>query len=606
MRPLIFLGGKLQPREYQTSAVKAVRGEFRSGGKTALVVLPTGAGKSLTAAEFVRQLLEVQPSYRALVVVPRASIIDSFCRALTVCTGITPTIAAASSHGVDITGQLVVGMHQTLSRRVLPDFDLVIADEAHRINQARADSGYYSLVRKLMERGSRVLGFTATPFRQDGYIFGGPKLFGEPVYRRDLAWTTSEGFTVRAVLRAGSHSFDTKYLELGADGDYLASSVDSLVRDEPRMVSQVDDMLVRSVGRKKIAVCCANIRHAEDVAALLRARGERVSVVTSGIDINARRVELGDFESDPQTRWLVFVTIVAEGYDYPPTDCIVFLRPCRSSVFYIQCVGRGLRPFEDKKDCLVLDYGHVVENCGPLDRPIVNRGTGKSAQLQELAALPHDIISCPHCGQFLFPDKNAPRVVCDGCGQEVQKPERVVDKKLERRAAEDAALYTDEIEAAAFLDGEWEASGVVIDPGQGSQYDKRRKKFITILLKDGGCLEFQAMNPAFAPTTQLKYFYLKHEAQMQKLVDAVAGRAVSLRGIERQEFTAGGRVMVAATRRVPSVLHTHRPYDKYVSHRILPVDVDAEPEGSSDTAGLFDLAQSRRVVCMADSDAGSV
>jgi DNA repair protein RadD len=401
----------ITPRSYQLEAVSSVRGAYRSGDNTALIKLPTGAGKSMTAAELIDQMLDVVRTYRALVVVPRASIIDSFVSAIESQTGIRPTIAASSSHGCDISGQIVVGMWQTLHRRILPHFDLVIADEAHRINQDLPDSGYYSVVRTALVTGSKVLGLTATPFRQRGYIYGAGKLFPSLTYAKDLKWTTDEGFTVRARLSApldGAVAFDTNYLEVGPDGDYTAASVDSLVLDHPRMVAQVRDIISRSAGRRKVAIACANIIHAKAVARELERRGHRAETVVSTDVTNARRLALGRFETEEACRFLTFVSIVAEGYDYPPTDCIVFLRPTRSSVFYIQCVGRGLRPAEGKSDCLVLDYGQVVKNCGPLDAPIVVRGTGRQAQLQELAALPFDIVQCKDCGAFLFPDKNRP------------------------------------------------------------------------------------------------------------------------------------------------------------------------------------------------------
>jgi len=47
--------------------------------------------------------------------------------------------------------------------------------------------------------------------------------------------------------------------------------------------------------------------------------------------------------------------VLTEGYDEPSADCIVIARPTRSRPLYVQMVGRGLRPFPDKDDLLVLD-----------------------------------------------------------------------------------------------------------------------------------------------------------------------------------------------------------------------------------------------------------
>lgn len=53
--------------------------------------------------------------------------------------------------------------------------------------------------------------------------------------------------------------------------------------------------------------------------------------------------------------------VYTEGTDIPTTDCIIMARPTKSSVLYQQMLGRGLRLYPGKTDCLVLD---MVDNCG--------------------------------------------------------------------------------------------------------------------------------------------------------------------------------------------------------------------------------------------------
>lgn len=573
-------------RDYQLEAVAAAGAALQHGN--ALVVMATGSGKSITAAEYIRQ-----HKPRTLIVVPRAAIIDSFVRAVREHAGITPTIAASSSHGVDLSGQVVVGMWQTLSRRPLPDFDLVIADECHRIGR---DGGYYDVV-----AGRRVLGFTATPFRQDGYIYGPDRLFPAVTYSRSLSWTTEQGYTVKAVLRAPLKrgvAFEVDALVPTSTGDYLASDVDALVLDDSRMKAQVSDIISQTRERKKIAIACANIAHAQDVADCIRHSGHDCETVVSTDD--DRTLALGRFERD-ECRFLTFVSIVAEGYDYPPTDCIVFLRPTRSSVFYVQCVGRGLRPSPGKTDCLVLDYGSVVRNCGPLDAPIVNRGTGRGAMLDELTALSHDIIQCKDCGCFLFPDKNAPSVACTECGSAQPKPERVVDKNLEKRAEKEAALYSAQVARATHGEGEWEVTGIRLEPATGTQWERRTKKWI-IVDTAYGALQFMLSNPAFASTSQLKYFFTKVENELRRLVEACTGKPVNLRAIDPQEFPVVRRVMVKAKKREVNVLAKTQDFDKFISHRIL----DVHDKGSRDTARLPDMADEAGLVLFPDANAGHV
>ena len=48
--------------------------------------------------------------------------------------------------------------------------------------------------------------------------------------------------------------------------------------------------------------------------------------------------------------------ILTEGYDEPSINSIIMARPTKSVSLYTQCVGRGLRLWPGKSDCLVLDF----------------------------------------------------------------------------------------------------------------------------------------------------------------------------------------------------------------------------------------------------------
>lgn len=48
--------------------------------------------------------------------------------------------------------------------------------------------------------------------------------------------------------------------------------------------------------------------------------------------------------------------LLTEGFDEPSLDCILMCRPTKSQSLYTQMVGRGLRLYPGKQDCLVLDF----------------------------------------------------------------------------------------------------------------------------------------------------------------------------------------------------------------------------------------------------------
>jgi ATP-dependent helicase IRC3 len=52
------------------------------------------------------------------------------------------------------------------------------------------------------------------------------------------------------------------------------------------------------------------------------------------------------------------------GTDLPNIDCVIMARPTRSHVLFQQMMGRGLRTFPGKENCMVID---VVDNMEVLD-----------------------------------------------------------------------------------------------------------------------------------------------------------------------------------------------------------------------------------------------
>jgi len=62
--------------------------------------------------------------------------------------------------------------------------------------------------------------------------------------------------------------------------------------------------------------------------------------------------------------------VLTEGFDEPNVSCIIIARPTKSKVLYVQMIGRGIRTYPGKEDCLVLD---LVGNSSRLDLVTVPR-----------------------------------------------------------------------------------------------------------------------------------------------------------------------------------------------------------------------------------------
>jgi superfamily II DNA or RNA helicase len=397
---------KLRP--YQLECVAALEKGLATYKHPLLVVLPTGSGKTIIFKTLVDRL----KNKTVLIVVNRSALVSQTAKQLS---EHLPAIYAAEykSHAF---GPITIGMAQSLMRAShIPQFDVVILDECHNFTPAWLP---------FIGTG-KVIGFTATPFKNNKPIYGQKdELFPSISFTRSIDFMISNGFLVTPTMKAPPHSFDTSTLASEGE-DFKLQDIFKLVDDNDKAAAQVKDAMPRLTGRKHIVWICANIEHAEKIAALI----PEPSVLNhSKKDENTEdrnRFERGD------VRHMVSVMMLSEGYDFPPTDAIVLVRPTKSIKLYIQAVGRGLRKSDGKDDLLILDYGEVVKNCGPLNAPFI--GVHRSAT--EKPPLEIQMWLCDSC--YTFNTTSLPS--CKEC--DAPKPEKQINfEKSLKRQHEEAEL----------------------------------------------------------------------------------------------------------------------------------------------------------------------
>lgn len=266
----------------------------------------------------------------------------------------------------------------------------------------------------------KIVGVTATPMRGTEKIFGEGKLFKDVCYKLSLQELINMGFLVRPSLKKPDHQIDTGSFKI-RNGEYAQEDVERAVTNNEVVSKQIADALPRISDRKKIVWACSSINHCDMIFDQLKLLGEKAAKIHSKMNSDDRDKHTDYFENG-DARHLVFVTIVSEGWDYPPTDAVIFLRPTRSAVLYIQTVGRCLRPSDGKKDALVLDYGNVVATIGPIDSPklLGSRRSKKEKEDDKKQRV------CPACREYLFSFSYE----CPNCNHElVKRPEERLEKK---------------------------------------------------------------------------------------------------------------------------------------------------------------------------------
>jgi len=367
----------VQARYYQDAANHAAWQYMASGRGNPLIVLPTGAGKSVVIGMLIRQALEFRQ--RVLCLAHRKELLVQNAEKIAAMAGVQVGLNSAGLRRHDFDSAVICAGIQSVYRKAL-DFGargLILIDEAHLIS-GDAESMYGQFLADLRRVNQRLfaVGLTATPFRTgEGSIVGKDKLFSGICYESMTGTLISEGYLSALTNKPADATVDTSRVSIRG-GEFVAAEMERVFSGDSNVLAACGEIVNACAGRRSILVFCAGIAHAEQVQATLQVMtGEAVEVVTGETDTMTRSRILSDFRNGA-LRWCVNVDVLTTGFDAPRIDALAVLRATMSPGLFAQIVGRGLRKAEGKEDCLVLDFGGNIARHGSLDSPDYGRYTG--------------------------------------------------------------------------------------------------------------------------------------------------------------------------------------------------------------------------------------
>lgn len=385
-----------------------------------ILALPTAAGKSVICAEIVRQMYENWPDYepRTVVLVPSKELAEQNAEKLV---NLLPKsihvdfVSASLGKKVYHADVIVATIGSiTKSAHLLGNIKCVVIDEAHLVNSK--DAGMFrSFLKDLAKYCEfRTVGMTATPFRGnqvwltdgDAPIFTG---IASNVTMRELL---NDGFiaplvppTTAMVTRIDASSVGM------ANGDYKVNELSDVVAKYLRDVAS--EAIKLADDRRKWIAFTPSVVNANALCLNLHNAGIRSAVVCGETPKDDRERLIAQFRRG-EIRCLVTVLALSVGFDVPDVDCIVWCRPTKSPVLYVQGMGRGVRIADGKADCLVLDFTDTVERLGPVDT-IKGRAKDKSKNSEA------PFVICDACGAR----NHATAMVCAECGATIREEDEI-------------------------------------------------------------------------------------------------------------------------------------------------------------------------------------
>ncbi len=458
----------LRPRQ-QVFVDRSVEALHEHGNT--LAVAPTGMGKTLCLSAVVGRMLA--NGGKACVLAHRDELtrqnVTKFCR---VNPGLSTSIVDAESKSWR--GRTTFAMVPTLARQSnldnMPPLDLLVIDEAHHA----AAAGYRRIIDTARERNPqcRLYGVTATPMRGD-------KKALRPIFS-NVADQVRLGELIRSGHLVPPRTF---VVDIGAGeslrnvrrtaDDFDMAEVDRIMNKAP-----ITEAVIRhwkeQAGHRQTVVFCSTVDHARNVTDAFNASGESAVLVHGELPDGERRTVLRRFEKN-DARLVVNVAVLTEGWDHPPTSCVVLLRPSSYKSTLIQMVGRGLRTVDPnehpgvvKTDCVVLDFGISTLLHGSLEQDVDldgRTGTGEAPTKvcpECEAIVPLAVRECPLCGHVWEKDENSgPEAISDFVMTEVDLLARSNFLWVDL-FGDDAALLANGFTAWSgifFLNGRWYAVG---------------------------------------------------------------------------------------------------------------------------------------------------
>ncbi|WP_368797587.1 DEAD/DEAH box helicase [Kocuria sp. CPCC 205258] len=436
---------KKQLRTHQHEAVNAAMNGFEANHRGKLI-MACGTGKTFTALKIAERFAEQEGHARILFLVPSLALMSQSLKewsdettqvmhAYAVCsdtkvgrqknsdftdvalhdlqipatTDGTTLLEAMGSRELDEGMTVVFSTYQSIDavsqaqKAGLPDFDLIICDEAHRTTGATlagtAESHFVKVHRNDVVAGAKRLYMTATPrlfnddtknkaMERDAILcsMDDESMYGPVFYRIGFG----EAVTKKLLT-------DYKVLVLGVEQSQVVTSFQDQLADS-NMELQIDDVAKLIGCWNGLAKRRSGLREASfgnDTAPMRRAVAFNRDIkssklvesefedlvrvhltnldnddVTDDLSVEVKHVDGGfnaitraerldwlkeDVDTEhPKCRILTNARCLTEGVDVPSLDAVLFLNPRNSMVDVIQAVGRVMRIAEGKQ------FGYIV------------------------------------------------------------------------------------------------------------------------------------------------------------------------------------------------------------------------------------------------------
>lgn len=415
----------LIPRDYQSYAVDSIFSYWENKAGNPIVLAPTGSGKSIMISMFIMRALKLFPDTRIIVASHVMEILTQDFEKLYKMWPEAPMgIYSAGLGKRQFDAQILFAGIQSIykkgyeSRRT----DIVLLDECHLLSP-NDETRYRRFIKALKDNNQylKVCGFSATPYRLDsGWLHKGENpLFTDICCDINVLDLINEGYLVEPISKAAHVEVDLSGLHTRG-GEYIPAEMEKALDKAAITKAAVKEIIEFGRDRKTWLIFSSGLSHSQHICEELRAYGVECAII-SGDTPKAERTRLIEDAKNGSIKCLVNYAVLTTGVDIERIDLIALLRKTKSTSLYQQMIGRGLRIYNGKKNCAVLDFCQNAMYHGPIDNVIIrDKNTAEDGEAPSKM--------CPQCRTIVF----AGCATCKECGYKFPPPKPAFEGKAKK------------------------------------------------------------------------------------------------------------------------------------------------------------------------------
>lgn len=372
------------PRWYQEEAVQSIYDYFMNGGKgNPLIALPTASGKSCIPALFIERVMRRWPNQKFILVTHVKELIRQNAEKMFEVWANAPLgVYSAGLKRRDVVAPIIYGGIQSMIKiaEAFGKRDIIFVDECHLISQEE-DSTYlrFFAIMKMLNPNVKIIGLTATKYRMGQGLLTNDGVFNEIIY--DM--TTVDGFNrlleegyLSPLIAPSRLSIKLDVSNVGMQrGEFIQGQLQHEVDKAEVTWKALQEAVYFGQNRQSWLIFASGIEHSDHISEMMNKLGVECASVHSKQTSEYNDAAL-KAHKELKLRAIVSYSKLTTGLDHPAVDMLVDLRPTISVVLHVQKNGRGMRLFEGKSNCLVLDYAGNIARLGAVNDPVIPRKKG--------------------------------------------------------------------------------------------------------------------------------------------------------------------------------------------------------------------------------------